>query len=77
MEILITILLIYGLIGIFYLIYRSLPTILIYILAIPIFIIYTYKQAFMFIKNKQKALGYALLIPHTLLFVLIILILIF
>jgi len=76
MEILTTILLIYGLIGIFYLIYKSLPTIFMLILAI-LFIIYTYKQAFMLIKNKQKVLGYALLIPSTLLYVLIILILIF
>jgi len=77
MEILITILLIYGLIGIFYLIYRSLPTIFMLILAIPIFIIATYKQAFMLIKNKQKVMGYALLIPYSLLLVLIVLLLIF
>jgi hypothetical protein len=77
MEILTTILLIYGLIGIFYLIYRSLPTIFMLIIAIPISIIAIYKQAFMLIKNKQKVMGYALLIPYTLLFVLIILILIF
>jgi len=54
MEILTTILLIYGLIGIFYLIFKSLPTIFMLILAVPIFIIAIFKQAFMLIKNKQK-----------------------
>jgi len=76
MEILFLILLIYGLIGIFYLIFRSLPTLFKYILAIPIFIIATYKQSFTLIKNKQKILGYTLLLSSSLLYILLILFLI-
>jgi len=76
METLCSILLIYGMVSIFYFMYKGLSKILIYIIIAPVIVVVPFIAGWKEIKNNRKLTGYALLIAYGLLYLLLLLLII-